>query len=176
MRALGIQQPWAYTILPTGLVVAGVGGQVEGPKCIENRTWGEGFVGPLLVLASRSLSRDTKDLRAWFAEYLPEFVLPAKGTYPTGCIVGAVYVATTTRSSGHAMSSTGRPGGGADQAKFCDCLAGTVYWAMKDKVVFERPIPWRGELKLFDVPLRVVEDQLAGWKWLGVAREREGMR
>lgn len=170
MKALGIQQPWAFAI-------------VRGPKRIENRMWGEGYTGPLLIHASKSLSRDTAELRAWFARTVPGLVrvLPAKGEYPLGCIVGACYVKVCTRSSGYAIGCTDRPRescGIAGQEVFCDSAPRTVFWALRDVVAFDAPVPWRGERKLFEVPLRAVEAQLeaARWTWLDRVRADEGAK
>jgi len=48
MKALSIQQPWAWFI-------------IRGYKNIENRTWATTYRGPLLIHASKTLDEDAED-------------------------------------------------------------------------------------------------------------------
>jgi len=71
MKALSIQQPWAYLI-------------VHGYKGPENRTWWTSFRGRLLVHASKKIDHEGIE---WLRRTHPEIPLPDK--FDTGGIVGA---------------------------------------------------------------------------------------
>lgn len=159
---LSILQPWAYAIWP-------------GPKRIENRSWGVGFTGPLLLHsglgASKKADRDTADVRAWFAENLPDFVLPPREDLPRGVIFAAAWVGGACRNRfeaiGRAMSTP------EEQLRFCDTNEGTVYWPLRHVVGLAIPIKWRGERQIFRVPSAVVADQLSEWPCWGEALAAE---
>lgn len=71
MKALSIQQPWAWLI-------------VEGYKPIENRTWNTSFRGEFLIHAGKTFDQDGYD---WVAETFPE--IPIVGAkFQRGGIVG----------------------------------------------------------------------------------------
>jgi hypothetical protein len=72
MRALSVQQPWAWLI-------------VNNHKPVENRTWYCGHRGPLLIHAGLRL--DVEGLE-WVREEFPEIALP--WDYERGGIVGRV--------------------------------------------------------------------------------------
>lgn len=77
IRALSIQQPWAWLI-------------VQGHKCVENRTWATKFRGSFLVHAGKTVDRDGV---AWVQEHFPEIQLPtfavrSQGTDNLGGIIG----------------------------------------------------------------------------------------
>lgn len=160
---LSILQPWAYAICP-------------GPKRIENRTWGEGFAGPLLLHVGKGTSRDIAETRAWFAEHVPGLVLPGRDELPRGVIFAAAFVKCTTRSRWTACTSTDDADPEA-QTRFCDRNEGTVYWALRDVVPLQIPINWRGERLVFRVPSAVVADQLSGWThWAAALAAERGSR
>jgi len=52
MKALSIQQPWAWLI-------------VNGHKDIENRSWGTNFRGPVLIHAGKKMDPDYEDAQDW---------------------------------------------------------------------------------------------------------------
>lgn len=72
MKALSIQQPWAWLI-------------VNGYKPIENRTWNTNFRGPFLIHAGRQVDLDAyRRLPALF----PSIKLPPLEALERGGIVG----------------------------------------------------------------------------------------
>ena len=76
MKALSIQQPWAWLI-------------VNGYKDVENRTWRTKFRGKFLVHASK---RYDKEGEAWVRKNFPKIPLPAKDELPMGGFVGIAYM------------------------------------------------------------------------------------
>ncbi|UEM07997.1 ASCH domain-containing protein (plasmid) [Skermanella rosea] len=72
MKALSIQQPWAWLI-------------VNGFKDIENRTWETRYRGPVLIHTGKRLDREAyEDLPLYF----PDINLPPICELPLGGIVG----------------------------------------------------------------------------------------
>lgn len=76
MKALSIQQPWAWLI-------------VHGHKRVENRSWYTGYRGPLLIHAGQKVDEDAYD---WIAETFPKITLPDAKTIIRGGIVGQARV------------------------------------------------------------------------------------
>lgn len=73
MKALSIQQPWAWAILHAG-------------KNIENRTWQCGYRGPVLIHAGKKYDDEGADwISSEFGLYVPREV-------PLGGVVGRVDV------------------------------------------------------------------------------------
>lgn len=79
MRALSIQQPWAYAILHLG-------------KDIENRQWSTGVRGRVYIHAGKAVDHDgVAELRR------QGFVVPDR--LPTGGLVGSVEILNCVRES-----------------------------------------------------------------------------
>ncbi|VTU42942.1 MULTISPECIES: ASCH domain-containing protein [unclassified Variovorax] len=76
MKALSIQQPWAWLI-------------VHGHKPVENRTWRTKHRGAFLVHAGKKFDRVGYD---WVRETFPEIAMPAPGEFELGGIVGQASV------------------------------------------------------------------------------------
>lgn len=68
MKALSVRQPWTW------LICAGL-------KDVENRTWGDGYRGPLLLHASKTVEEND---RYWLSQKYP---IPEH--LDTGAIIGA---------------------------------------------------------------------------------------
>lgn len=78
MKALSIRQPWAWLI-------------VNGHKNIENRTWPTRVRGPVLIHASKGMTKSEYDDVHWFLsckEGLDHIKLPAFAELERGGIVG----------------------------------------------------------------------------------------
>jgi hypothetical protein len=72
MKALSIQQPWAWLI-------------VNGYKDIENRTWGTRFRGTVLVHAGKKIDREGYQ---YIRLYFPDIPVPPIEQLEVGGIVG----------------------------------------------------------------------------------------
>lgn len=128
MKALSIRQPW------TALILAGV-------KPIENRTWGTRYRGRILLHAGRQ-SDDTASLTVVRMASELDRKLLARG----GILGSAELVDVLTDADTHP------PVPGADQW----AVPGVMHWLLRDPVIFEEPIPYRGALGLFNVPDEVL--------------------
>ncbi len=78
MKALSIRQPWAWLI-------------VNGHKDIENRDWPTRFRGPIMIHASKGMTRDEYDECHYLAQTLG-IALPAADQLERGGIVGAAEI------------------------------------------------------------------------------------
>lgn len=122
LRALSITRPWSELILRHG-------------KNIENRSWGTGHRGPLLVHGAKSWQGAAVD----YAENLGIDGLSwQKADYPTG-IVGLVDVVGLC-----SLSVGGNP---------CDCgkwaAHGQCHWRLADPRPLPEPVPCNGALGLW---------------------------
>ena len=129
-KCLTIRQPWA------GLILIGT-------KDVENRTWGTDYHGPLLIHAGRKWGAFERQVLDSFERQYPEHA-----GHPLlnvrGCILGQVTLMN---------------------CRYWECAHGAVSrwheqdmigWYLKDPVVFERAIKYRGQLGLFNIPDEVV--------------------
>jgi len=109
---------------------------VDGVKDCENRYWYTPHRGPLLTHASKTSDRDDWE---WLKKMAPS--LPPYDAIPFGCIVGQVTLVDCTRTVTSDWHNPGQYG-----------------WYVKDPIAFETPVPYRGRLRLFNVPLDAVPE------------------
>lgn len=159
MKCLSIQQPWAWAI-------------VTGLKRIENRTWRTPHRGPMLVHAGKTqLRMKDSSLSKWWAEYVPEASFPSvvrEAEQHCGMIVGVVELVACTCVDGQAVKLAERWEQNyrdrgeriSQQMRFMDIRLGTIYWVVRPIAAFERPLPWKGTLGLFDVPDEAIAGRL----------------
>lgn len=74
MKALSIRQPWASAIVELG-------------KRVENRTWATLYRGPILIHASKTMTREDQAEFAAVAQLAGVKFRPLQ-TLPLGCIIG----------------------------------------------------------------------------------------
>lgn len=103
---------------------------VAGHKSLENRTWDTKYRGPLLIHAS-ARPDDDPDWLCSTINYAKGIKFPAM---PLGSIVGQVNLTAVVTDS---------------DDYFFD---GPYAFQLTDPVMFERPIPLKGKLGLYDVP------------------------
>lgn len=108
---------------------------VTGRKDVENRTWQTKHRGPLLIHAGLRVDRNA-------LEYLEQRGHVFKGLV-RGAIIGVVQVFDCL--PGHKVKSVWHE-------------AGTWGWYLKNSMKFQRPIDYRGNLYLFNVPDDVVPE------------------
>jgi hypothetical protein len=77
VKAISVRQPWAWLL-------------IHGPKDVENRTWAPwgGYRGPLVIVASKGLTRAEYEDVSWMVDKLAE--LPPFGKLERGGVIGAV--------------------------------------------------------------------------------------
>jgi hypothetical protein len=102
-------------------------------KDIENRNWPTKYRGPLLIHASMKYDYEGA---GWVKENFPKIKLPSlfMGEVTTGAILGKVEVVDCVAAS---------------KSKW---FFGPYGFVLRNPVEFEKPIPFKGMLGLFDVP------------------------
>lgn len=80
MKALSIQQPWAWLI-------------ANGYKDVENRTWRSAFCGPVLIHAGKKYSPDAEVAYTILADEA-ERIIPRRHDLSYGGIVGVAEIIT----------------------------------------------------------------------------------
>jgi hypothetical protein len=130
MMTLSIRQPWAWAIF--------------NGKDVENRTWATKYRGDLLIHASLTL--DVPGYRWMFNrqwlldERLYDILQDRQNKFTMGAIIGKV---TMTGCVIHSSSKW---------------FFGPYGFVFENPVLFKNPIPYRGALKLFDVPDELIKE------------------
>lgn len=149
LKCISIRNPWASYVCPPnqyyGKAFTYHSKRYVLPKVVENRgPWGTGHIGPLLIHASKTYEHNA-----------PKF-LPIKAEeYAMGCIIGVVDFEGTVMDSDNAWYQKGSTG-----------------LIFSKNYTFETPVPFRGQLGLFEVPLELVQEEITKWQ-LWVAKNRK---
>lgn len=147
MRALSIRQPWAWLI-------------ANGYKDIENRVWSTRYTGPLLIHASKGMTRDEyEDVSDLLAEDSPfkgmGIRLPAFADLERGGIVGMAHC------------------GGSVDTCASPWFFGPYGFVLSEQRAFPM-IPFKGQLGFFDVPSELVSAAIASASGSAGTGEGEG--
>lgn len=136
MKALSIQQPWAYCI-------------THGTKRVENRSWYTSYRGPLLIHAAKTFQTGMEyDINV----DSPEMDVYAMQQSYRGGIVGICHLANCiSPKRPELVARDQRIWSDPEQFKFVLC----------EVRAFANPIPYRGFQKIFDIPDDVVAEALA---------------
>jgi ASCH domain len=136
VKALSIQQPWAYCI-------------THATKRIENRTWFGHYRGPLLIHAGKKFQTGMEyDINS----ECPEIDVYAMQQSDRGAIVGVCRMVTCLRPGEYDKVAP-------DQRIWTD--ESTFRFVLDEVRAFAVPIPYKGMLGFFDVPDFVVAEAMA---------------
>lgn len=137
MKAVTINQPWAWAIFHAG-------------KNVENRSWQIHHRGPLLIHAGKSRTwYDAEDPDDWFEAFGVR--LPAWDDLPKGMIVGAVRLVDCVQADpGLPYFLPGRGANVWAEGPWC--------WVLANPRAAPEPIPFRGAQGLFDVPDSILKE------------------
>lgn len=148
MKALSIKQPWAWLIC-------------KGYKDVENRNWGTSYTGRIYIHASKNFDnsafnfiRDKVDDCVWQSIYY--------GKLSLGAIIGEATLTNVIRKI-H-LTESDHVDIGSQQAEleylkrtcpsyFSPWFTGKYGFVLVNPVLYEKPVPYRGKLGLFDVNL-----------------------
>jgi len=125
LKALSIQQPWAWAILHAG-------------KDVENRTWAHNYRGPILIHTGKKFDNDGYSWlieQALFNDKISLTIdeIPLKKNFPLGGIVGQATILKMVRS-----------------LDYSPWMFGPWGWVLVN--VTSLPfIPYRGSLRLFEI-------------------------
>lgn len=125
MKALSIQQPWAWAIL-------------AGHKPLENRTWKTRYRGPLAIHASRGTGWDASG-----RELLAKLGTPAPDELPRGALLGVVDLVDVVELGTLLVPAW---------VKDCAHAFGPYCWILENPRPLPAAVPYLGSLQLFDVP------------------------
>lgn len=153
MKALSMTQPMAWAIFHG--------------KDVENRSWNTYYRGPLLIHASKGFNREHYD---WIAanENRLVCILPQPEDLVHGAIIGTVNLTRVMKREGSREPMLGHNISIGDQQRELEYLKRTdsawcSHWffgpygfVLKDAQEFKVPIPYRGNLGLFEVPDDIV--------------------
>ena len=134
MKAISLLQPWAT------LVVIGV-------KTIETRSWGTKYRGTILIHASQGKAGSIFADELPFKKYIPEF-----NKLPFGAIIGQVIITDVIRIETLEMTDELINRLTMEEKAFGDYSEGRYAWIMKDSKQFDKPIPTRGTLSIWEYP------------------------
>ncbi|MXV16856.1 ASCH domain-containing protein [Hufsiella ginkgonis] len=128
MKTITLRQPWATLM-------------ARGYKKLETRSWATKHRGPLLIHASKQISKADLELCKIYPFNL---FVGDPGKLPLGCIVGAVNVTDVHRTEDVVVSINGR------ERAFGDYSEGRYAWRCINAQEFADPIYTKGALSLWD--------------------------
>ncbi len=124
MKSLSIQQPWAWAILHAG-------------KDIENRSWPwpERIPLPCRIVIHAGKQEDPEGLL-----FLAQKGIHPPANLPTGCLLGESTVVKCFKIPGYPFVPEA----------FSPWAFGPYCWVLDNPVAYPEPIPYRGQLGVFD--------------------------
>lgn len=130
MKCLSVRQPYAWAI-------------IHGGKDTENREWATTYRGPLLIQAAKT--RGVADEKDWLEELaeICSVQVPEFDGYARGAIIGLVQLVDCVRDSKSLFANA-------------DCW----HLVLSSPLAFRKPIEWKGQLGIFEVPDDVVMDAI----------------
>lgn len=132
MKAISLLQPWATLI-------------VIGAKKFETRSWGTRYRGPLLIHASVNPKMAKEFCSVPGKEPFVNFIRNWTDL-PYGAIIGKVYLASVNYTQVVVGSLS------EQEKAFGDYEYGRYAWELKDPVQFDKPIPYKGSLSIWEFP------------------------
>ncbi|MDB5200568.1 MAG: hypothetical protein JWO92_2531 [Chitinophagaceae bacterium] len=133
MKAISLLQPFASLI-------------VIGAKKFETRSWGTRYRGPLLIHASKKWDTDQEQLLDTFHFGTALQNTDGKIKLPFGSVIGKVYLASVNYTQVVVGSLS------EQEKAFGDYTHGRYAWELKDPVQFDKPIPYKGSLSIWEFP------------------------
>lgn len=156
MKVLSLLQPWATLV-------------VIGAKKIETRSWNTKYRGDILIHASKNKKIAEEIIYKFpfnkvMVEYFNHDTEPYIEDLPFGAIIGKVNICTTSavetlpQINGQELVIRGGEYNGKiwkmteQEIAFGDYSPGRYAWLLSDPIKFEKPIPCKGSLSLWDCP------------------------
>ncbi|MBD0333349.1 MAG: ASCH domain-containing protein [Chitinophagaceae bacterium] len=135
MKTLSLLQPWATLV-------------AIGAKKIETRSWYTGHRGELLIHASSGKAGELICKEEPFNKYISDF-----NALPFGAIIGKVTLVDVVRIEQLELSNSRINQLSLEERAFGDYTLGRYAWLLEDATEFEKPIPVKGSLRLWDFNL-----------------------
>ena len=137
MKVLSLLQPWATLV-------------VIGAKKIETRSWRTGYRGSLLIHASMGKGGGLLAAEEPFSFYIKKF-----DALPFGCIIGMVTLVDVVPVEHLNMAEGVINKLTLEERAFGNYDKGRYAWLLDDAVKFNKPIPARGHLNLWNYDIDV---------------------
>ena len=134
MKAISLLQPWA------SLVVLGI-------KTIETRNWKTAYRGSILIHASQGKAGSTFANEPPFKKYIPDY---KKLSF--GAIIGQATITNIFRIERLEMPEELINRLTMEEKAFGDYAEGRFAWMLEEAFVFDKPIPARGTLSIWEYP------------------------
>ncbi|MGZ3917879.1 MAG: ASCH domain-containing protein [Flavisolibacter sp.] len=132
MKALSLLQPWASLV-------------VMGAKKWETRSWSTHYRGELLIHASIGKAGTLLAAEPPFSRYIPQF-----DQLPFGAIIGQVILTDLIRVDQMEVRETVINALSLEERAFGDYTSGRFVWILEEPVAFQKPIPVKGTLGLWE--------------------------
>ena len=132
MKALSLLQPWASLV-------------VMGTKRLETRSWSTNYRGTLLIHASSGKAGSLLSSEPPFSRYINDF-----NKLPLGAIIGSVILTDIVKVEQLQLSEKTINQLSLEERAFGDYTPGRYVWILEEAVQFERPVPIRGTLGLWE--------------------------
>jgi len=132
MKALSLLQPWASLV-------------VMGAKRLETRSWSTNYRGTLLIHASSGKAGSLLSSEPPFSRYINDF-----NKLPLGAIIGSVILTDIVKVEQLQLSEKTINQLSLEERAFGDYTPGRYVWILEEAVQFERPVPIRGALGLWE--------------------------
>lgn len=144
MKVISILQPWASLI-------------VLGHKRIETRSWNTKYRGEILIHASAGKNGINRGIQLDFQQEFSSLQLPKYENFPFGAIIGKVILVDCFNTNDYRNSHTthisayiGKQGISHQEECFGDYSKNRFGWLLSDPVLFEKPIPAKGKLGIWE--------------------------
>jgi hypothetical protein len=118
---------------------------VMGVKKIETRNWGTKHRGNILIHASQGKAGSIFAAESPFKKYIPDFK-----KLPFGAIVGQATITDVIRIEMLEMNDELINRLTMEEKAFGDYAEGRYAWILEDPIQFEKPIPARGTLSIWE--------------------------
>ena len=132
MLTLSLMQPWA------SLIAMGI-------KTIETRRWQTGHRGPILIHASQRKAGALVAAEPPIARHIPYF-----NKLPFGYIIGQVTLTGIVLIQNLPLSQVDIATQSLELNAFGDETENRYAWLLEDAVAFDKPVPARGHLHLWE--------------------------
>lgn len=118
-----------------------------GIKTIETRSWGTQYRGPILIHASLGKAGNIFADEIPFKKYIPDF-----RNLPFGAIIGQATISDVIKVEDLGMNDELINRLTMEEKAFGDYSKGRYAWILEEPEQFNKPIPARGTLSIWEYP------------------------
>ena len=139
MKVISLLQPWATLV-------------VIGAKKIETRSWNTKYRGPLLIHASKGFVQ----LETWFYNVCIDVLSVPPYSLTKGAIIGKIdLVDTFLMNDEYIDFMKNSNSDNKQELEFGNYSPGRYGWLLSNPILFDKPIPAKGQLGLWNYDLNI---------------------